>query len=63
MKLLKRILIRLFLKTHLMKVVNPRVLRKDLLNIMWIKYNSLLKILLVLILMLLHLKILDSYFL
>jgi hypothetical protein len=29
--------------------VNPRVLRKDLLELVWIKYNSLLKRLLVLI--------------
>jgi hypothetical protein len=60
---LERILIGLFLKTLLMKVVNPRVLRKDLIKCVWIKYNSLLKILLLLILMLLYLKILDSYFL
>jgi hypothetical protein len=60
---LKKNFIGLFLKTLLMKVVNPRVSRKDLLKLMWIKYNSLLKRLLVFIMMLLHLKILDSYFL
>jgi hypothetical protein len=56
-------LIGLFLKTHLMKVVNPRVFIEDPLKLLWIKYHSLLKRLLVLILMLLHLKILDPYFL
>jgi hypothetical protein len=43
-----------------MKVVNPKVLREGVLKLTWIKYNSLLKRLLALILMLLHLKILDS---
>jgi hypothetical protein len=47
----------------LMKVVRPRVFIEDLLKLIWIKYNSLLKRFLLLILMLLHLKILDFYFL
>jgi hypothetical protein len=49
-------------ETLLMKVVNPRVFLKDLLKLIWIKYNSFLKRLLLLILML-HLKILDFHFL
>jgi hypothetical protein len=46
----------------LMKVVNPRVFIRDLQKLIWIQYNSLLKRLLQLILML-HLKILDFHFL
>jgi hypothetical protein len=52
----------LFLKTLLMKAVNPRVFIRDLQKLIWIKYNSLLKKLLLLILML-YLKILDFHFL
>jgi hypothetical protein len=55
-------LIGLFLKTLLMKLVNPRVFIRDLQKIIWIQYNALLKRLLQLILML-HLKILDFHFL
>jgi hypothetical protein len=60
---LEKNFIGLFLKTLLMKVVNLRVFIEDLLKHIWIKYNSLLKRLLLLILMLLHSKILDFYFL
>jgi hypothetical protein len=59
---LERILIGLFLKTLLMEVVNPRVFIRDLQKLIWIQYNSLLKGLLQLILML-HLKILGFHFL
>jgi hypothetical protein len=41
----------------------PKSFEKYLLKLIWIKYNTLLKRLLVLISMLLYLKILDSYFL
>jgi hypothetical protein len=59
---LERILIGLFLKTLLMKVVNPRVFIRDLQKLIWIQYNLLLKGLLQLILMF-HLKILGFHFL
>jgi hypothetical protein len=49
---LEKKLIGLFLKTLLMKVVNPRVFIRVLQKLIWIQYNSLLKILLQLILML-----------
>jgi hypothetical protein len=55
MKLGKTILIELFLKIHLMKVVNLNMQRKGLLRLILIKYKYFLKILLALILMLLHL--------
>jgi hypothetical protein len=49
------------LEFFLMKVVNPRVFIRDLQQLIWIQYNSLLKRLLLLISML-HLKILDFHF-
>jgi hypothetical protein len=45
------------------KSSEPKSVHRGLLKLIWIKYNSLLKRLLVLILMLLHWKILDFYFL
>ena len=48
---------------HLMKGVNLKMLREVLLKLILIKYKSLLRRPLVVILMLLHLKILDANYL